>query len=48
MTRAVHPEFREVSEQMLADKQAMCEEYLELLDKVEPGMTKNRGGSDNA
>ena len=36
--------FREVSEEMLADKREMCEEYLKLLDKVEPGMTKNRGG----
>ena len=44
MTRADHPEFREVSEEMLANKRSMCEEYLELLDKVEPGMTKMRGG----
>ena len=41
--RTDHPEYREVSEDMLADKQAMCEEYLRLLDKVEPGMSKNRG-----
>ena len=44
MTRADHPEFREVSEDMLVDKRSMCEEYLKLLDKVEPGMTKMRGG----
>ena len=43
MTRADHPEFREVSDEMLADKQSMCKEYLKLLDKVEPGMTKMRG-----
>ena len=41
--RSDHPEFHEVSEEMLADKKAMCKAYLELLDKVEPGMTKNRG-----
>ena len=40
ITRADHPEFREVSEQMLADKRSMCEEYLKLL---EPGMTLMRG-----
>ena len=43
MTRADHPEFREVSDEMLADKRSMCKEYLKLLDKVEPGMTKMRG-----
>ena len=29
---------------MLADKRSMCEEYLKLLDTVEPGMTLMRGG----